>query len=196
MDDSLHHGASSFCELLSRSFDKVAELSQKTGRPFPQHLVVQCDNTTAQNKNHLASIFLAHLVSEGKFVTATVNFLTVGHTHEDVDHYFSVILSTVLRPNRFELPEDLAASLQEKMRPFTLKKSEELFVEIVDHVRDFDAWMKPLGVTLHGCFVSRQGRLAAHSFVYKLRCHLFANELEALPRDRLGQNAMISMCSH
>ena len=188
-EDSLHHGASSFCELLARSFDRVAEIAERTGRPFPQHLVVQCDNTTAQNKNSVVSVFMAHLVSEGKFLTATVNFLTVGHTHEDVDHYFSVILSTVLRPHRFEVPEDLAQSLREKMRPFTLKKSEELFVEIVDHVRDFGAWLKPLGVTLSNCFVSRQGRLAAHSFVYKCRCHLFPGELGRLPADRLGTKA-------
>ena len=184
MEDSLFHGASSFCELLSRSFDKVAEIAKKTGRPFPQHLVVQCDNTSAQNKNSLVGVFMANLVSEGKFLTATVNFLTVGHTHEDVDHYFSVILSTVLRPHRFELPEDLAQLLREKMRSFTLSKSEELFVE-VSHVRDFDAWLKPLGVTLYNAFKSRQGRLAAHSFIYKRRCHLFPRELQDLPADRL-----------
>lgn len=188
-EDSLFHGASSFCELLARSFDKVADIAEKTGRVFPQHLVVQCDNTTAQNKNSCVSMFMANLVSEGKFLTATVNFLTVGHTHEDVDHYFSVILSTVLRPHRFELPEDLAELLREKMRPFTLKKSEELFVEIVNHVRDFDGWLKPLGVTLSNAFKSRAGRLAAHSFVYKLRCHLFPSELDNLPADRLGPNA-------
>ena len=79
-------------------------MAEETGRPFPQHLAVQCDNTTAQNKNSLVRDWLAHLVSEGKLLTATM------HTHEDVDHYFSVILSTVLRPNRFELPEHLAES--------------------------------------------------------------------------------------
>ena len=189
MEDSLHHGASSFCELISRSLDHVADLAEKTGRPFPQHLVIQCDNTCAQNKNSLVSVFLAHLVSSGKFLTCAMNFLTVGHTHEDVDHYFSVILSTVLRPHRFELPEDLAASLQEKMRPYTLKRSEELFVEIVYHVRDFGDWLKPLGVTLANCFVSRHGKLAAHSFVYKSRCHLFPGELAALPAERRGVEA-------
>ena len=188
MEESLHHGASSFCELLARSFDKVEKMAAETGRQFPQHLAVQCDNTTAQNKNSVVSVWLAHLVSEGKFLTATVNFLTVGHTHEDVDHYFSVILSTVLRPNRFELPEDLAESLREKMRPFTLQKSEELFVEVVHHVRDFGEWLKPLGVTLSNCFVSRQGRLAAHSFVYKCRAHLFPGELDALPPERFRQD--------
>ena len=42
---------------------------------------------------------------------------------------------------------------------------------------------------MSNCFVSRQGRLAAHSFVYKCRCDLFPGELDALPPDRLRQNA-------
>ena len=39
-DESLHHGASSFCEMITRSLDKVADIAAKTGRGFPQHL---CD---------------------------------------------------------------------------------------------------------------------------------------------------------
>ena len=34
-DDSLHHGASSTCELLCRSIDRVMQISERTGRPFP-----------------------------------------------------------------------------------------------------------------------------------------------------------------
>ena len=185
-DDSLHHGASSTCELLCRSIDRVMQISERTGRPFPRHLVVQADNTTAQNKNSVVSLFLAHLASEGKFLTCTMNFLTVGHTHEDVDHYFSMLLSTVLRPHRFELPEDLAELIREKMKSFTLEKGEELFVDEVHHVRNFDQWLGKIGVSLRGCFVSRQGRLGAHSFVYKCRCHLSPREVENLPQDRAG----------
>ena len=113
-DEFLHHGASSFCELISRSLDNVAGIAEKQGRAFPRHLVIQADNTTAQNKNSLVSLFLAHLVSEGKFLTCTLNFLTVIHTHEDVDHFFSLILSTVLRPCRFQVPEELMALLKSK----------------------------------------------------------------------------------
>ena len=80
MEESLHHGASSFCELLARSFDKVAKMAEETGGPFPQHLAVQCDNTTAQNKNSLVSIWLAHLGSEGKFLTASQFFDCWAHS--------------------------------------------------------------------------------------------------------------------
>ena len=185
-DESLHHGASSFCEMIARSLDKVADIAAKTGREFPKHLVIQADNTTAQNKNSVVSLFLAHLVSEGKFLTCTFNFLTVGHTHEDVDHLFSLILSTVLRPCRFQVPDDLIALLLSKMEEFVSSKGEELFVEKVLHIRDFDAWLGQVRVQLHNCFVSRGGRLAAHSFVYKCRCHLTPKELEQLPPQRRG----------
>ena len=36
--------------------------------------------------------------------------------------------------------------------------------------------------------MSRQGRLAAHSFVYRCRAHLFPGELGALPPERSRQN--------
>ena len=188
-DESLHHGASSFCELIARSLDRVADIAGKKGRAFPQHLVIQADNTTAQNKNSVVSLFLAHLVSEGKFLTCTFNFLTVGHTHEDVDHFFSLILSTVLRPCRFEVPEELVALVKEKTADFVANKGEELFVEQVAHIRNFDAWLGQLKVHLRNCFVSRGGKLSAHSFVYKCRCHLTPKEAQQLPPDRQGVEA-------
>ena len=185
-DEALHHGAASFCDMISRSLDNVAEIAEKNGRTFPRHLVIQADNTTAQNKNSLVSLFLAYLVSEGKFLTCTFNFLTVGHTHEDVDHFFSLILSTVLRPCRFEVPDELVALLKAKMKGFVSAKGEELYVEEVRHIRNFDDWLGQLKITLRNCFVSRSGRLAAHSFVYKCRCHLTPREVEQLPPMRRG----------
>ena len=80
-DETLSHGASAFCEILCRALDEVARLCRLHNRAFPQHLVIQSDNTTAQAKNNVVSLFLAYLVARGKFLTATINFLTVGHTH-------------------------------------------------------------------------------------------------------------------
>ena len=83
---------------------------------MPQHLVVQADNTTSQNKNSLASVFLAFLVARGKFLTATVNYLTVGHTHEDVDRLFALILSVCLRREVWEVPTDLQKIIKDKIK--------------------------------------------------------------------------------
>ena len=58
------------------------------------------------------------------------------------------------------------------MEAFVSSKGEALYLEQVMRIRDFDAWLGQLKVSLYNCFVSRGGRLAAHSFVYKCRCHL------------------------
>ena len=104
-DEFLSHGASAFCEVLCRALDQVLAISQKTGRPMPRHLVIQSDNTTSQAKNSVVSVFLAYLVAKGYFSSATLNFLTVGHTHEDVDRLFAMIILLVLRPKLWETPE-------------------------------------------------------------------------------------------
>ena len=143
----MHHGGGHFCELLFRALDSVAEIARREKREFPQHLVIQSDNTTAQAKNSLVSNCLAYLVARGKFLTATLNFLTVGHTHEDVDRPFSLILVTCLRRHRFEVPEDLRKSLVSCLQEHVHGEQEQLNVNMVMSIRDFDGWLKPLGMT-------------------------------------------------
>ncbi|CAE7674553.1 unnamed protein product [Symbiodinium necroappetens] len=72
------------------------------------------------------------------------------------------------------------------MEGFVSAKGEELYVEEVRHIRNFDDWLGQVKITLRNCFVSRAGRLAAHSFVYKCRCHLTPREVEQLPPMRRG----------
>jgi len=83
-DEALNHGSDCFVEVVLRVMTKVWQVSQETGRPMPQHLVIQADNTTSQCKNQVAVLFLALLVSRFKFQTTNLMFLRVGHTHEDV----------------------------------------------------------------------------------------------------------------
>ena len=92
-------GRQLFCEVLCRALDQVLDMSKKTGRPMPRQLVIQSDNTTAQAQNFVVSVFLAYLVAKGYFSSATLNFLTVGHRHEDVDRLFAMILLLVCGPN-------------------------------------------------------------------------------------------------
>ena len=53
---------------------------------------MQLDNTSNDNKNHTIFGFLAWLVAEGHFAGATVSFLPVGQTHEDIDALFGVVV--------------------------------------------------------------------------------------------------------
>ena len=74
---------------------------------MPEHLVVQADNAVTWAKNKLVLIALAVLVSRRKFSTAVLNFLMVGHTHEDVDQLFGVLSSLILQRFKFQTPADL-----------------------------------------------------------------------------------------
>ena len=192
--EGVHHGGGHFCELLFRALDSVAEIARREKREFPQHLVIQSDNTTAQAKNSLVSNCLAYLVARGKFLTATLNFLTVGHTHEDVDRLFSLILVACLRRYRFEVPEDLRKSLVSCLQEHVHAKQEQLNVNMVMSIRDFDGWLKPLLITQHNCFVTRRGRLAAHSFIYKVRSDLSPAQVSDL--SKLGRRVQRGFPEH
>ena len=183
-DEFLSHGASAFCEVLCRALGQVLAISQKTGRPMPRHLVIQSDNTTAQANNSVVSVFLAYLVAMGYFSSATLNFLTVGHTHEDVDRHFAMILLLVLRPKLWETPEEMNALFAEALRPLTEAKKEELIVEEVRHIRDFDGWLGAMGVHLHNAFVTRKGIEASHAFTFKVRADRSTAEVHNIPRKR------------
>ena len=154
-DEDAHHGASHFCELICRALDSVWKQAQRQNRPMPQHLVVQSDNTTAQAKNSVASICLAYLVLRGKFLTATLNLLSARRTHEDVDRLFALILIRVLRRHRFEVPDDLVMLLQEELLSYVKSQQEELVVERVTNIHDFEDHLAPLGVTLSNCVTGR-----------------------------------------
>jgi hypothetical protein len=152
--------------------------------------VIQADNTTSQCKNSAASVFLALLVAKGKFTTCTMNFLTVGHTHEDIDRFFSYLLFKVLRPCLWETPADLIHHLKTRVADFVAKKGEQLFVQEIFGIHDFDTWVSPLGISFKNCFVSRDGKLAAHSFIYKMRADLTTAEVGKLVAIR-GQKKLV-----
>ena len=58
------------------------------GRPFPRVLYIQADNVSS-NKSKVLMGYLCHLVNLGVFSKVKVNFLLVGHTHENIDQLFS-----------------------------------------------------------------------------------------------------------
>ena len=47
-DEVTSHGASHFCEVLTKTLERVREIAAREGREMPKHLVIQSDNTTAQ----------------------------------------------------------------------------------------------------------------------------------------------------
>jgi hypothetical protein len=71
-------------------WDTIVDIFQKDGR-LPPVLYLQLDNTTKQCKGKYVMGFLGLLVKLGIFDKIIVGFLPVGHTHEDIDQFFSRI---------------------------------------------------------------------------------------------------------
>ncbi|CAJ1363654.1 unnamed protein product, partial [Effrenium voratum] len=132
-DENFFHGASFFCEVLTRTLARVQRMCASRGHAMPDHLVVQADNTTAQAKNSEVVKFLAVLVRKYKFHSAVLNFLQVGHRHEDVDFMFSLLLALVLRKVRIKVPDDLRVAILTGMAPVTAGKGYELNCELMTH---------------------------------------------------------------
>ncbi|KAL3698901.1 hypothetical protein R1sor_012977 [Riccia sorocarpa] len=60
-------------------------------RMLPPNLYIQLDNSAKDNKNWTVMAFCSELVAIGCCKTITMSFLVVGHTHEDVDAFFSKV---------------------------------------------------------------------------------------------------------
>jgi hypothetical protein len=58
---------------------------------MPKTLKLQLDNTTKQNKGQYLFGYLSLLIEYGVFISIEVSYLPVGHTHEDIDQFFSRI---------------------------------------------------------------------------------------------------------
>lgn len=80
---SCAHSKDHFIEVLSQTVEKVHQLAVQRSCHLPPHLVLVADNTVAGIKNSYGMRFLAYLVGQGLFRTATLFSLMVGHTHED-----------------------------------------------------------------------------------------------------------------
>ena len=82
--ERVNHGPDCFLEQLCTTIQDVSDMCREKGWSMPEHLVVQADNTVAQCKNNWANLAMAFLVMTRKFKSATMNYLMVGHTHEDI----------------------------------------------------------------------------------------------------------------
>ena len=175
-DELQPHGASAFCEVLTRTIQHVMDICRRDNIQPPEHLVVQSDNTTSQAKNSETGMFLATVVGRKKMLSAILNFLIVGHTHEDIDQLFSVLLALVVRRHRFHTPQELVLEIQIAMDKVFADRPEEVSVHMLGEIFDFGSWLLAEGVHLHNCWVSREGVDAPHSFCYKMREDLTASE--------------------
>jgi len=114
-------------------------------------------------------LFLGFLIAKYKFSSATLNFLMVGHTHEDIDQFFGIVCSLILSKDSYQTPDEIMEYLVSHLRPRCLSRGEELTGEFVHGVRDFQLWLAPLGVHLFNAFANRDGVESPHSFTFRQR---------------------------
>lgn len=93
--DYIKKGANLTCSILVDMLLRMLELGAQFGREHT--LNIQADNAT-DNKNYHLLALLCFLVEQRAFKAINLNFLMVGHTHEDVDQMFKCF-SSKLRKN-------------------------------------------------------------------------------------------------
>ena len=69
-----------------------------------------CGNTTSFSKNHGVHMMASCLVASRCFARVTLNYLVVGHTHEDVDAFLAELLP-VSRRSMFNSTSDAVSIL-------------------------------------------------------------------------------------
>ncbi|KAL3678788.1 hypothetical protein R1sor_021744 [Riccia sorocarpa] len=111
-----------------------------TFKKLPPVLMLQMDNSAKDNKNLHILAFCSELVICGVFETVEVNFLMVGHTHEDVDTLFSKVSAQTMHKDVLSLPALMAEIWDsEIMHPVPI-----LLEEVADYKSYVHGFLKPL----------------------------------------------------
>ena len=161
--ERVDHGADNFCEVLCNVLALVAQ----SHAAMPSHLVLQVDNTTAQAKNQYVFMFLSYLVMANIFESVTMNFLMVGHTHEDVDQLFGIICSLLQGSGDLLTPKDFLSHIQSNLQSRMADAGMSLHAAPMTVVHSFSDWLYPQGLHPHNAFQRRDGIETIHSATFR-----------------------------
>lgn len=153
---ALGGGANLICTVLMLTL--AARLA--LGRPLGRVLHLQLDNTTSENKNRTLLGFVALLVAWGVFDSATVFFLPVGHTYNELDAAFGPLITNLLK---VVIPT-ISAMLSFIENALASKKVR--MVRNLPHVWDFDSHLEPFMHNIAG-FTNTQQSSGMHEFQFK-----------------------------
>ena len=112
-------------------------LLEKEGR-LPSTFYLQFDNTSKQCKSQYMLGWLGCLVGWGLFKEIVVSYLPVGHTHEDIDQFFSALARYLRFHNARSRPE-----MHNALRTsYTMKNGSKPVVDNWDSVANISDWLK------------------------------------------------------
>ena len=127
--------------------------------PLPPILTLQLDNASGNNKNRWVFGFCSLLVYKGIFCEVYINFLIVGHTHEDIDALFGR-WSSLLKTNNYP-------TLPKLMKSFMDCEKHPVILHLLEEVPDFKQYMEGYlgtgGDFLEGHSRSQQFKFHMHS---------------------------------
>ena len=123
------------CELIAYVVNQISETSDIR----KMELICQADNTSREVKNNTLTRMAGYLIGSRRLKRMELRFLQSGHSHEDVDAWFSVLSNLLESKKHLETPEDFQQVLQEflvdpKQRPHEQKFRE---VKIVNSIRNW-----------------------------------------------------------
>jgi hypothetical protein len=98
-------------------------------RILPPILHLQLDNACSDNKNRYTFCFFSLLVANGEFREVYVNFMLVGHTHEDIDALFGRLSMRLWKHDYFIVPL--------LMKSFMDGESISVIPHLIEEVPDF-----------------------------------------------------------
>lgn len=158
--DNFKHGSNITIEALHHVMVDVWKVEGK----LPKIAYVQLDNTSKQCKNQYVLGWLACLVLWGVFEEIVITYLPVGHTHEDIDQFFSR-LAVYLRHHAAHCRQTLAAAVK---ACFTCKDKSKPTTGILETCANISHWLDPIlntmvpvvrkSYTRHGVFGYHQFR--------------------------------------
>jgi hypothetical protein len=136
--EALMHGKSRCMSSIPTNADRDPTPPPLPGRPtvpLLRKLFLQLDNSAKDNKNRFVMAFCSLLTARRIFKEVTVGFLVVGHTHEDIDTYFSYLSKLLKRRNTYVLADLIKAFMDSQ-------KTVAFIPELVQEVADFKKYMK------------------------------------------------------
>ncbi|KAL3698265.1 hypothetical protein R1sor_012341 [Riccia sorocarpa] len=109
---------------------------QASTRMLPPNLYIQLDNSAKDNKNWAMMAFCSELVARGCCKMITMSFLVVGHTHEDVDAFFSKVNAAQAGKDIESLPHFLAVVYHAQSSKAYPRVIQEV-ADYKEHVKDY-----------------------------------------------------------
>ena len=121
-------------------WDTIVKVKHKKGY-LARILLLQLDNTTKQNKGNGLFCFLAWLLYFKVFEGIEVAFLPVGHTHSDIDQFFSCI-ARYLRTHDCLSRDEFAACIRKSFKKTIGNTASSPVVDHWHSVANISHWLK------------------------------------------------------